>query len=28
MVLLPANEELELGDPNNSGGVLWIFTQN
>jgi len=28
MVLLPANEELELGDPTNSGGVLWIFTQN
>ena len=28
MVLLPANEELELGDPDGSGGVLWIFTQN
>ena len=28
MVLLPANEELELVDPDNSGGVLWVFTQN
>ncbi len=28
MVLLPANEELELVDPDGSGGVLWVFTQN
>jgi hypothetical protein len=28
MILLPANEELELVDPDGSGGVLWVFTQN
>lgn len=28
MVLLPAGEELELVDEKNTGGTLWVITQN